>query len=301
MSRFARVLLGGAMAAVLSLTACGGDDDVDRGPTTISINAKLNGLYWDSTESKLYLTDDGTNTLKVWDGDKTFSTFATLPTAPTSGATLGQLTRGTDGTLYTTRFGFGTDGTVVAVPKSGAPFNVSGLDALRRRIGITTAPDGALVDGWFIRGGTGSVSQLAVSAGQGTEKELVTGLGKPVGLAVVGDRLIVSDQNTARIGVYSLSAARAKAVTAESGQTLATFTTLDGLDLMAAGPDGTVYVGGSGGKLYQIGANGAMKVLATGWPGIRGIAVDSKNSRLFAAVVGAQTGDPSSIRIVPLD
>ena len=32
--------------ALLALAACGGsDDDVDRGPTTIELQAKLNGLY----------------------------------------------------------------------------------------------------------------------------------------------------------------------------------------------------------------------------------------------------------------
>ena len=298
--RFTRVLLGGAMAAALSLAACGGSD-VDRGPTTIPITAKLNGLYWDADEARLYLTDDATNTIKVWNGDQGFDVRATLPPAPASGATLGQLTRAADGTFYTTRFGFGTDGTVVAVPKTGVPFNLNGLDALRRRIGITTTPDGALVDGWFIKGGTGSVSQLAVNGSQGSEQELITGLGKPVGLAVTGGRIIVTDQNTARVTAYSLADARVQPLAAASGQVLATFTTLDGLDLMTAGPDGTLYMGGSGGTLYQVSSNGAVKTLVTGWPGIRGVAVDAANRRLFVAVVGAQAADPSSIRIVPLD
>ncbi len=298
---YTRVLLGGVVAAALSLAACGGSDDIDRGPTTIAVNAKLNGLYWDAGESRLYLTDDATNTIKVWNGDESFDVQATLPPAPASGATLGQLTRTSDGTFYTTRFGFGTDGTVVAVPKTGVPFNLSGLEALRRRIGITTTPDGALVDGWFIKGGTGSISQLAVNGGQGTEQELVRGLGKPVGLAVTGDRLIVTDQNTARVTAYSLTDARVQPLGADSGQVLATFTTLDGLDLMAAASDGTLYMGGSGGTLYQVSTSGAVKTLATGWPAIRGVAVDTANRRLFAAVAGAQTTDPSSIRIVPLD
>ena len=214
-----RVLLGAAVAAVLSLSACGGSDDhVDRGPTTVPISAKLNGLYWDAGESRLYLTDDRSNTIKAWDGGQNFDTVASLPAAPASGATLGQLTRGADSALYTTRFGFGTDGTVVAVAKSGAPYNLSGLDATRRRIGITTAPGGALIEGWFIRGGTGSISQLSVTGGAGSERELVTGLGKPVGLAVAGDQLFVSDQNTAQVLVYSLAVVRAQPATAAAGK-----------------------------------------------------------------------------------
>lgn len=297
-----RVLLSAAVAAVLSLSACGGSDDhVDRGPTTVPISAKLNGLYWDAGESRLYLTDDGSNTIKAWDGGQNFDTVASLPAAPASGATLGQLTRGADSALYTTRFGFGTDGTVVVVPKSGAPYNLSGLDATRRRIGITTAPGGALIEGWFIRGGTGSISQLSVTGGAGSERELVTGLGKPVGLAVAGDQLFVSDQNTAQVLVYSLAVVRAQPATAAAGKVLATFTTADGLDLMTAASDGTLYLGGTGGKLFQISPSGAVKTLASGWPAIRGVALEERNRRLFAAVVGAQASDPSSIRIVPLD
>ena len=175
------------------------------------------------------------------------------------------------------------------------------MDATRRRIGITTAPGGALIEGWFIRGGTGSISQLSVTGGAGSERELVTGLGKPVGLAVAGDQLFVSDQNTAQVLVYSLAVVRAQPATAAAGKVLATFTTADGLDLMTAASDGTLYLGGTGGKLFQISPSGAVKTLASGWPAIRGVALDERNRRLFAAVVGAQASDPSSIRIVPLD
>ena len=101
--------------ALLALAACGGsDDDVDRGPTTIETQAKLNGLYWDARASRLYLTDDdaGVNAIRTWDGDKGFPIAYQLPAmAADQRATLGQLTRGADGNLYTTRFGFGSSGT----------------------------------------------------------------------------------------------------------------------------------------------------------------------------------------------
>ena len=68
--------------ALLALAACGGsDDDVDRGPTTIETQAKLNGLYWDARASRLYLTDDdaSVNAIRTWDGDTQFPVTYKLP------------------------------------------------------------------------------------------------------------------------------------------------------------------------------------------------------------------------------
>ncbi len=295
--------------ALLALAACGGsDDDVDRGPTTIELQAKLNSLYWDARASRLYLTDDdaGVNAIKTWDGDKGFSVVYPLPAmAADQRATLGQLTRGADGNLYATRFGFGSYGTVVVVPPTGSSFNLMGLDGARRRIGITPTADGKLIDGWFRGGGSGPsgvISELTLgAAGLAGERDLVTGLSKPAGVAVVGDQLFVSDQGTGQLLAYSLAAVRAQPATAKDGRVVASFTTADGLDLMTAASDGTLYFGGSGGTLYVVSPNGAVKTLANGWPGIRGVALDAANRRLFVAVTAARAGGPASIRIVPLD
>ena len=130
---------------------------------------------------------------------------------------------------------------------------------------------------------------------------MISGLNKPVGLAVVGDQLFVTDQGAAQVLAYSLAALRRAPATAADGRVVATFTPADGLDLMTAGSDGTLYVGSNKGTLYQIGANGTVKALAEGWPGIRGLALDAENRRLFAAVVAADDKSASTIRIVPLD
>ncbi len=302
-SRARRVLIAGLLSGLVGLSACGGGSDTvaDRGPTTLPVSAALNGLFWDKGDTRLFLTDEAANAIRVWDGAKAFPQHAALPPAPASGGSLGQLTRTADGTLYVTRFGFGTDGAVVAVPKTGAAFNLGGTDSLRRRIGITTAPDGALLNGWFIKGGSGTVSQLTVTGQQAVEKDLITGLGKPVGLAAVNDTIYVSDQNTGNVLAFSLSTARAKAATLGDGKVVATFTTLDGIDLMTAAADGTLFFGGTGGKLFKVSPTGAVSTLATGWPKIKGVTYDEANRRLFAAVSAADATSTPTVRIIPID
>jgi hypothetical protein len=48
-------------------------------------------------------------------------------------------------------------------------------------------------------------------------------------------------------------------------------------------------------------SKGVLKTLASGWPGIRGVALDTANKRLFVAVTAEKTDGPASIRIVPID
>ena len=297
-----RMLLVGLAGAAVTLSACGGGgSDADRGPTTLSVSADLNGLYWDKSESRLFVSDEKANTIRVWEGGTQFAQYAALPTAPASGSTLGQVTRGSDGTVYVTRFGFGTDGAVAAVPKSGAAYNLTGTDSLRRRIGITPTPDGSLLDGWFIKGGAGAVSELKISGTAATETELITGFGKPVGLAVVRDAVYVSDQNSGQVLSFSLAKLRAAPATVADGKLIATFSSSDGIDLMTAASDGSLFFGGSGGKLFRVSPKGDISVLASGWPKIRGVAYDEKNRRLFVGVVAADAASQSSVRIVPID
>jgi sugar lactone lactonase YvrE len=302
-----RLLLVAASAALLALGACGGGSDhVDRGPTTIPVAAKLNGLFWDAGESRLYLGDDDANAIKAWDGGEKFSVAAALPAMEEGQrTTLGQLARGPGDALYITRFGFGSYGTVLAAPKARPAAGLEGLEPTRRRISLVVTPDGTLLDGWF-RGGTagsssGNISELTVQGSQGSERELVTDLNKPVGLAVVGDQLFVADQGAAQVRVYSLAAVRQQPATAADGRLIATFTPADGLDLMTAAEDGTLYVASGRGALYQIAPDGAVKSLVSGWPSIRGLALDAENRRLFAAVAAADEQSTSTIRIVPLD
>ncbi len=73
---------------------------------------------------------------------------------------------------------------------------------------------GTFLSSWFSKEGsapaTGGVSMITRGETPGSviERELVTGLGKPVGLALVGDILYISDQVANRIAKVDLLAAR---------------------------------------------------------------------------------------------
>lgn len=155
-----------------------------------------------------------------------------------------------------------------------------------------------------------------MNGGAATERELVTGLSKPVGSVVVGRTLYVSDQTTGRLTSFPLDALLTAPRTAAQGTLIATFTAdlsvpgNDNIDLTTAGADGNLYLGGRGGKLYRVTPAGVVTLLDSlnttaanaGLLQIRGIAVDNVNRRLFVVVHSTDTARaPNALRIVPLN
>ncbi|WP_224373025.1 hypothetical protein [Hyalangium versicolor] len=267
---------------------------VERGPKVLPIEGDPNGLWWDDASHTLYLADDNGNRILQWTDAGGFAFVKGLPAAAPEGAGLGQLVLTKDGTIIVTRFGYGTTGDVVFVPASGEPQIVPGLDPTRRRIGLTVTSDGKLFDSWFVRLATGArvgaIGELSLS---GTEPEVITGLKKPIGVLAVGDSLIVSDQDLGQI----LKAPRSNP---SAYQVLATVATPD---LLAAGPDGSIFTGSTGGNLYRISATGETAVFSSGFQQVRGVAYDPTNRRLFVA---DHDGDESNgvshvLHILPVD
>lgn len=267
---------------------------VERGPIRLEIEGDANGLWWDDTAQVLYVADDNGNRILKWTDDDGFSLVADLPTAAPEGSGLGQLVITGDGTIVVTRFGFGTTGAVVYVPPSGESAIVPNLDTERRRMGLTVTDDGVLYDSWFVRLSTGdrvgAVGRLSLS---GTEAEVITGLTKPVGVLAVGEDLFVSDQDLGQILKAPLSDPSAYTVLA----------TLEQPDLLAAGPNGSLFTGSLGGRLYRISASGATSVVESGFLQVRGIAYDPTNRRVFVADHDPDESDgiDHAVHILPLD
>lgn len=264
---------------------------VDRGPTTISVDGDPNGLWW--ADGVLHIADDDNNRVLQWTDADGLALVGELPEASADGAGLGQLVAQADGTLVVTRFGYGTSGDVVTLAPDGTGSVVPNLDVERRRIGLTLAEDGALYDGWFVSGDAGRVGAVSRLDLSGTETDVITDLGKPVGVLASGDSLYVSDQDAGEVLIAPLA----------DPSDLSVLATLDSPDLLCAGPDGSLYTGGGEGEVRQIGADGAVSSVASGYQEVRGVAYDADNRRLFVVDHDADDSDgvTNFLQLVPVD
>jgi sugar lactone lactonase YvrE len=267
---------------------------VARGPLALDIDGDPSGLWWDGSAQKLYVADDAHSRILEWSDERGLLTFEPLPAAPPEGAGLGQLVRAADGSLVVTRFGFGTRGGVTAVRAGGAVVDVPGLDVTRRRIGLARAADGLLYDTWFVQQDSGerreAVAELSLD---GSELEVITGLIQPIGVLAVGEQLFVSDQELGQVWV----APRADPANHR------VFASLELPDLLAAGPDGSLFSGSAAGNVFHIDAAGRVSTFQTGFRQVRGVAYDGGERRLFVA-----EHDPSedgaarhTLHILPVD
>lgn len=266
---------------------------VERGPKAIAIDGDPNGLWWDAAGQTLYVADDDGNRILRWTDAAGFALVANLPTASPDGAGLGQLVKLADGRLVVTRFGYGTTGSVVVVDSDGNSRELAGLDATRRRIGLALAPDGTLYTSWFTKSGqnprVGGVGRLTLEA-TATETLLVEGLKKPVGVLATDTELIISDQDLGQIVIASRN----------DPSTLSVRATVSGLDLIAAGPDGSVFVGGTDGAVRRVTVSGEVTSIAAGFLQVRGVAWDSVHRRIFIAEHDS-VGSAHALYILPLD
>ena len=270
--------------------------------TSIALPFDPNGLFWDAATQALYIADDDDDQIQKWTEDGGLALVARLPPAPVAGPGLGQPVVLGDRRIVAPRFGGGTGGDVVFVRAGGSARAVTGLAPERRRLGLTVAADGTLYDSFFVKVGTGragSVAKLSIGgSGAGTETDVLTGLNKPIGVLALGDALYVSDQDQGQILKAPLAYPAAVSV----------FATLPTPDLLAAGPDGSIFTGGFTGGLQggvrQVSAAGVVKTVAhKGLKQVRGVAWDGAARRLFIA---NHDGDPAdgtahSLEIVPID
>jgi hypothetical protein len=278
------------MAAVSNMDMAVADMAVPR-TLDIPLGFQPEGLYWDSTAQALYIANDaGQQIIKLNEPGETLTVFARLPTIPPAQGSLGEIIKNKDGSFLVTRWGFGQAGAVISVSADGqTAAAIPGLDDVKARIGLAIAPDGTLFDTRMTYNKTGPVTNGAVatltidSSGAGTETEVVTGLGKPVGLLVVGTNLLISDQKNGVI---------VQTPVATPG-TVTNFATVPGADEMCAGPSGTIFAASNTGTIYQLAADGTATMLKSGYHALRGIAYDSDHKRLFFSEPYAGMGDAS--------
>jgi sugar lactone lactonase YvrE len=283
--------------ALIALAACGSSNPAPDQPAPpvappvvaapavgmdIPLPGGANGLYWDSADHALYFADDVQTSLMRWAPKDGFTVVAPLPAGKSS---YGGVTRLKDGTFLIASFGFGTDGAVLAVDAKHAVTSVPNLDKLRRRVGITSAPDGTIYDVYFIVNGhdhTGGLAKLDIATGE--TDVTMPNLVKPVGVAATANGVYVSDQETNVI--YALR-----------GGAISTFASnLQSADLLTVLPDGSLVTGGKTGVVQKVGLDGRVTVVAQGYDQVRGTAYDPDTKRLF--VVDHSKDLPHKLHVV---
>lgn len=261
-------------------------------PYVIDVQAEPNGLHYRADQATLYIADDDNNRVLTRADDGTFGVFVEIPNpSGDPGADgLGDLDFAADGTLFVPRFGFGMPGlgAIFQVTPDGVATAIAGVNDAWRRVGLDyDDARGLLYVATYSRDAddvyTGWIASVDPKAG--VEATIVSGLVKPVGIAVIGDALFVGDQVDRRLYRVDLDAA-APALSLVSDE-------FESLDLMQATPDGDLLVlsydtANSRGRVLRVTPDGAITIVAEGAWEPRGIAFDGV-SRIFVSARDSQT------------
>jgi hypothetical protein len=269
----------------------------------VTLAGGANALRWDAATSTLYLTDNTADALVKWTAAGGLQTVATLPTE-SAGISLGDILELPDGTILIANFGFGTQGTVFSVaPGATTGTALTGLDATRRRIGMSQDSAGKLYTSYFVGGGgmmmpVGGVATLTIATGgvateteiSGASSTTPPGYKKVVGVAATPTKVYASDQ-TQKI-IFQIATAD------DAVSQLATLTT--SADLLVPMPNGDLLTGG-GSTITRITQTGTVTSLPnTSFMSVRGMAYDETNHRLFVIDHSSTAGTSDVLHTIPL-
>jgi DNA-binding beta-propeller fold protein YncE len=299
----------GVIGVIGALSACGGHpfgaspQGIAFGlaaPKRIPLDAHSNSVAVRSSDGAVFITDDRTNTVLTSADGVTFTPYATIPAVSGQGNALSQLTFSRSNVLFAERFGFGTASAVYAITDRGVVAAFNGLDPARRRLGLVSVGQGELLSTWFVKNGEnapqGGLSLLTYDAATHTalERDLLTGLGKPVGVAVFGGTVFVADQAGNRIVEANVE----QLLNAPQPLTSpATFAKIEGPDLLAVDASGTLYTQCNKTSLCKIAPDGTVDVLADDFHDARGVAIDAARHKLYAIDRAASKSSASYLRV----
>lgn len=302
LQRTARLALAG-FSLLAALAGCASHRQPGV-PQRVALGASANAVAVRMSDGAVFITDDQTNSVLSSSDGRSFSHFATVPAVPGQPNGLSQLSFTDNGTLMIARFGFGTASAVFGITGADQVTAFTGPDPLRRRLGLAAIGSNRLLSTWFIKNGNnppqGALSLITYDPAThaAVERDLMTGLGKPVGIAVSGDTVYVSDQTNNNIVKASLTTL----LNAPQPITLRTvFVQIDSPDLLAVAPTGTLYTKCNATGLCRITQDGNVSVLANDLQNARGVAVDWIHGKLYAVDRGGHNGNTSYLRIFPLN
>ncbi len=241
--------------------------------------------------SALFVADSLSHQLLVWFDGFGFDLPLPLPRPQPRSIGWGGIARGADNAFYVTRPGDGKNGAVLRVPDEGPTIQLANLDASRQRTGIVCLPDGSLLTTfvgarWDIR--TGGVSRIDAN---GHETVLVRGLTRPLDLAVIGNVAYVSDEETHGIFSFLLD---------DPAPRLTLVASVPRAGYLCAGPNGTLFVTGSDGRVFRLCPRGRVSLFETGLGSPRGIACDPVEGRVFVIARAPDRPRDSALFVVSL-
>lgn len=280
-----------AVTLALATLGCGATAAVVRGPEEeveryrrIALGAvDPNGIAWDPSRHLLYVADDDAPRVVLLSNGIVVGDRGLGEVGPGAGG----LVQLGDGSLAVVRYGREDDGGVVRLLSDEAVRPIEGLDGARHRLGA--ASWGELYVAWYTGAPdawTGGVAR--VDAYGSGETDVIVGLGKAAGVAVIDDLLVVADQNHDSLVACRLPECEERALLA----------VVPTPDLMTA-TETEVLVSSQDGNVYAVTRTGQVRIVASELGGEpRGLAWDADGERIFVAV-----HDPSdrahAIAIVP--
>ncbi|GAB2916733.1 hypothetical protein GCM10027093_64070 [Paraburkholderia jirisanensis] len=305
----------GALAAgmVLWLAACalgggkGAESAAGAAPQRIAVEARPNGIAVRSGDGALFITDDTTNSVLVATDQHSFTRYAALP-AGDANRSLSQLDFAEPRLLLVARFGFGTAGALLGVAGPQQITSFAGPDPVRRRLGLAVIAPGKVLSTWFVKRDDQpanaphsaglSVLMYDTTTGGAVERDLLTGFGKPVGVAIAHGNVYVADAANNRIVTARLDTLLAAAQPAPAASATV-FAQVDSPDLLAADSSGALYTKCGKTGFCRIGPDGKLTQLANDFHDARGVALDESRHTLYV-VDRAAAGGTSYVRSLPL-
>jgi hypothetical protein len=290
-------------AAVIALSGCSSAQIVSA-PQRITLDARANGIAIRPADGTIFITDDKTNSVLSSPDGKTFTPFAAIPVVTGQGNALSQVSAADTGSLLVGRFGFGTAGAVFDIVANGSISPLSGTDPIRRRLGLAAIGTGKILSTWFVKNGnspaTGGLSLITydVSTHAASERNLLTGLAKPVGIAVQGDVVFISDQADNMILKTSLSGLISRA---QANGLSTTVIKINGPDLLTIDSNGTLYTKCNVTAVCRISPDESVVVIANDFEDARGVAIDPAHHLLYVIDRPKSADSASILRIIPLN
>jgi sugar lactone lactonase YvrE len=288
-------------------------EGINRGPVSFDFDPTGKGdpisLAWDDKSGVLFIADNVGNQIWKWTDKGGFEKYVEVPDDPEATAAgqtnLGQIVRLSDGTIVVPRFGFGQHGAIVYInPGTNQSGTVAGLPPNRQRVALTATGDGNNLWGaYFFKANTSGSSDAGVVtkiSHLADELDWATGFQKPVAVAQIGDRVIVSEQ--ARGVLYTIPA------NGPPTPPYDVYAQVPSPDTLVNGPNGTLITGqfrplDDGGplQLRQVFDDGGYQVIMGDTPLAKpqGIAYDQTNKRLFVADSNGTT--IRTLKIFPLE